>query len=107
MSEQRRNLIKAHIARTKDDFPKEQCSHILVAHAFHYTPTDNCEEAKNLHKHLKLQCLAQISTIIPHAPLCQTKAQHTILALLSFQIVVVITSAVGSEWLHKPPHFGA
>lgn len=100
MGTHRRTLLKDHIARTRDDPVAKQCNHILVAHALHYSPTENCPEAQAIHAHLVKTCIAADATqLLPHAPLCQTRAQHTIGALLTLHIVAVLTTGIAAEWI--------
>ena len=101
MGQNRREMLKGHIAATKDMVSAKQCNHILVAHALHYEPTGNCPEADALHAHLTKTCIQKdLTQLLPHAPLCQTRAQHTLGALLTLHIVAVVTTAVAAEWLH-------
>ena len=102
LSAGRRALIKTTLFGKKS-FTKEDCGQALVGHVLHYKPTETCEEASEIYKRVAATCFAEsVQNLIPTSParLCETPKSVLMHNYYVFHIIVVLTSAVYSEWLH-------
>lgn len=99
-------MIRDRLARGSD-FTQESCASVVVGHALHYKPSIACENthgesqsAKRLVDKIKITCLADALQLVSPGRLCETHAQYLTSEFVWLNALLVVTSAVLSEWIH-------